>query len=84
MLELGSTESPLKLAPAKRTKYDYKEDDAQEDNTVTLLPTLGFSMAQRNWNFSNATENTLRVNPCQPSQHNNKQKLTVQLRMVNQ
>ena len=33
MLELGSTESPLKLAPSKRTKYDYKEDGAQEDNT---------------------------------------------------
>lgn len=34
MLELGSTESPLKLVPAKRAKYDYKEDDgAQEDHT---------------------------------------------------
>ena len=34
MLELGSRESPLKPAPAKRTKYDNKEEDgAQEDNT---------------------------------------------------
>lgn len=34
LLELGSTDSPLKLAPVKRTKYDYKEEDgAQEDNT---------------------------------------------------
>lgn len=31
---MGTTDSPLKLAPAKRTKYDYKEEDgAQEDNT---------------------------------------------------
>jgi len=34
LLELGLTESPLKPAPAKRTKYDHKEQvGTQEDNT---------------------------------------------------